>query len=61
MVFEPEHAICRPPNPLTVCGVCGVCDWVGSGLESPGGVGVQLLEVKFVAELGNAHRLQVLV
>ena len=44
----------------TVVGVIGICDWVGRGLLSPKGASVDLLEIKFVKELGNVNRLQVL-
>jgi len=44
----------------TVVGVMGTCDWIGRGLTSPKGVAVDLLEIKFVKELGNVNRLQVL-
>jgi len=44
----------------TVVGVTGICDWIGRGLTSPKGASVDLLEIKFVNELGNVNRLQVL-
>ena len=44
-----------------VVGVAGICDWTGQGLVSKKGQAVNLLEIKFVHELSNANRLQVLV
>ncbi len=42
-------------------GVSGICDWVGQGLVSEKGNEVDLLEIKFVNELSNENRLQVLI
>eukprot|EP01052_Picozoa_sp_SAG31_P012721 SAG31_NODE_749_length_12378_cov_8.688818_6_plen_982_part_00 len=52
-----------PPNPAIVVGVAGAVDWVGTGLRTPTAecTPVDLLEIKFVQELGDAHRLQVLI
>jgi len=52
---------CIEGNGVSVAGVQGICDWTGEGLTSPKGEKVDLLEIKFVNELGNINRLQVLV
>mmetsp|Transcript_18669 Transcript_18669/g.46874 ORF Transcript_18669/g.46874 Transcript_18669/m.46874 type:complete len:169 (+) Transcript_18669:1894-2400(+) len=44
----------------TVLGVMGICDWVGEGLAIPEGENVDLLEIKFIQELRDDHRLQAL-
>lgn len=44
-----------------VFGVGGICDWIGKGLFSNDGREVDFLEIKFVHELSNENRLQVLV
>jgi len=44
-----------------VVGVGGICDWIGKGLFSDDGREVDFLEIKFVNELSNVNRLQVLV
>mmetsp|Transcript_21229 Transcript_21229/g.52308 ORF Transcript_21229/g.52308 Transcript_21229/m.52308 type:complete len:208 (+) Transcript_21229:564-1187(+) len=56
-VFEREMSVQLPPNII----IRGRCDWVGEGLSSPGGEAVDLLEIKFVNELSDQHRLQVLI
>uniref|UniRef100_A0A7S4QXW9 DNA helicase n=1 Tax=Ditylum brightwellii TaxID=49249 RepID=A0A7S4QXW9_9STRA len=58
--FEEDEIICKPPNNLNIQGVQGICDWVGSGLSSPSGTLVDLLEIKFTSELGNENRLQIM-
>ena len=45
---------------MKVIGVQGVCDWIGKGLVSKSGTTVDLLEIKFVHEIANINRLQVL-
>jgi hypothetical protein len=44
-----------------VIGVMGICDWMGQGLFAENGTEVDFLEVKFVHELSNDNRLQVMV
>lgn len=58
--FSPENHISSATNSQVVVGIQGVCDWVGRGLRSPQGESVDLLEIKFINELCNMHRLQVL-
>ena len=65
--FERELVYTFPSNQYIegngsrVLGVQGICDWTGEGLFSPKGEKVDILEIKFVTELGNIHRLQILV
>ena len=54
-----DKAVCVPPDPCKVIGVGGRCDWIGTGLKLDQ-TAIDVLEVKLVRELGNAHRLQVL-
>lgn len=59
--FSPDCHILDPTKSLsTVIGIQGICDWIGRGLSSPKGAAVDLLEIKFINELCNMHRLQVL-
>jgi hypothetical protein len=58
--FPPEHCIKSDNSAMKVIGIQGICDWVGLGLVSKMGNGVDLLEIKFVNELSNVNRLQVL-
>eukprot|EP00187_Rhodella_violacea_P015570 CAMPEP_0184719236 /NCGR_PEP_ID=MMETSP0314-20130426/8213_1 /TAXON_ID=38298 /ORGANISM="Rhodella maculata, Strain CCMP 736" /LENGTH=734 /DNA_ID=CAMNT_0027183097 /DNA_START=62 /DNA_END=2266 /DNA_ORIENTATION=+ len=59
--FPTEIEITNETKSHMVVGVNGICDWVGEGLVSPNGKAVDLLEIKFVNELCDEHRLQVLV
>jgi hypothetical protein len=71
--FAKKDCIKEGNNGTAVVGVTGVCDWcVSSGnlaqrqcfkkkREYNGECKINLLEIKFVAALSNAHRLQVLV
>jgi hypothetical protein len=52
---------CLEGNGVKILGVQGICDWTGEGLVSLKGKQVDILEIKFVNELGNVNRLQVLV
>lgn len=61
-LFElPEKCIKGRNAQIEVAGVSGICDWIGQGLVSERGQVVDLLEIKFVHELSNVNRLQVLV
>jgi hypothetical protein len=55
------HPISDTLRPDRVTAVAGICDWQGRGLKSLSGKSVDVLEVKFVSQLSNAHRIQVLV
>mmetsp|Transcript_20697 Transcript_20697/g.51028 ORF Transcript_20697/g.51028 Transcript_20697/m.51028 type:complete len:191 (-) Transcript_20697:104-676(-) len=59
--FPESITIMDEAESQTVEGVKGICDWMGEGLVSPKGKAVDLLEVKFVTELADDHRLQALV
>ena len=59
--FDDEEIICEANNNRKVVGVAGVCDWVGRGLKTDKDEDIDLLEIKFVQQLTNQHRLQVLV
>ena len=58
--FPPEQCIKGNNSHRKVMGVQGFCDWIGQGLVSEMGNEVDLLELKFVNQLGNVNRLQVL-
>jgi len=67
-VFAKDDFITEENNARTIVGVTGVCDWVNENRTqnyetgtSGGTNNVDLLEIKFVHHLSNAHRLQVLV
>jgi len=59
--FPFEEHIKEAKTSTAIVGVDGYCDWAGEGLVSPGGEAVDLLEIKFVNELCDVHRLQTLV
>jgi len=66
--FAKDDCITEENNQRTIVGVTGVCDWVNENhtqnceTDTNGGIdNVDLLEIKFVHHLSNAHRLQVLV
>jgi len=66
--FAEEDCITEPNNGRKIVGVGGVCDWINEkqtrnvkmGKEE-GMQDIDLLEIKFVHNLSNIHRLQVLV
>ena len=67
--FHEDDQIMEKNNGRTVVGVNGICDWVNEESLSSSTRStiikhhyeVDLLEIKFVHELSNIHRLQVLV
>eukprot|EP00536_Pseudo-nitzschia_multiseries_P017237 jgi/Psemu1/70131/estExt_Genemark1.C_14450010 len=70
--FAKDDCIHEQNNGKTIVGVAGVCDWINEEAtkrnmphraESKGGCtyNIDLLEIKFVHQLSNIHRLQVLV
>jgi len=60
-VFPDDKRIKSISGDTLLGGVSGICDWVGKGLVSEKGNEVDLLEIKFVNELSNENRLQVLI
>lgn len=58
--FDEIDQLSHPAQSRNVIGVCGICDWIGIGLRSKSGIDVDILEIKFCSELGNAHRIQLL-
>lgn len=62
--FAEDDCITEDNNGKTVVGVVGVCDWIKEDRDATTGVraenDVDVLEIKFVHQLSNVHRLQVL-
>eukprot|EP00638_Chattonella_subsalsa_P004111 CAMPEP_0117773320 /NCGR_PEP_ID=MMETSP0947-20121206/25770_1 /TAXON_ID=44440 /ORGANISM="Chattonella subsalsa, Strain CCMP2191" /LENGTH=230 /DNA_ID=CAMNT_0005599409 /DNA_START=292 /DNA_END=983 /DNA_ORIENTATION=+ len=59
--FDPSDQISHHRQSQIIKGVYGICDWIGTGLRSTSGIEVDVLELKFCSELGNAHRIQLLI
>ena len=63
--FAPHDCITERNNSRTIVGITGVCDWINENVRrcatKEGVEDVDLLEIKFVHHLSNAHRLQVLL
>eukprot|EP01051_Picozoa_sp_SAG22_P004722 SAG22_NODE_261_length_13373_cov_17.745472_4_plen_310_part_00 len=64
MLVEFEAKLVTPGKAASIVGVCGTVDWAAKfKTEPPSGMLLQpdMIEIKFVSELGANHRLQALV